>query len=818
MFRSGSPTNGTRNPKSGISENAKIIMLRVCNLARSGVPKTMGLLSPTGGAALERVVYEMKTDSKGVEALFAAVADSSGDAIYSKDLSGRITSWNKAAERIFGYQAGEIIGHSSDALLPPELAQEEAKMLQRIESGETVCAYDTIRLRKDGSRVAMTLRSAGIRDSARNLVGLSTIARDLGDEPGAAERLRRSEERFRLTLSSIGDAVISTDRLGQVSFMNRVAEELTGWPEKGAAGKPLREIFQIINEQSRREVENPVEKVLESGAIVGLGNHTILISKEGIERPIDDSAAPIHSLDGTVAGVVLVFRDISERRAAEYATQRLAAIVESSDDAIIAKDLKGVVTHWNKGAERIFGYTPGEMVGQSITKIIPADRQEEEQQILSELQAGRRVEHFETIRLAKDGHTLRVSVSISPVRGPEGEIVGASKIARDMTQQKKAEEARQHLAAIVESCEDAILSMSLDGTLESWNGAAQRIYGYSEQEVVGRSINLLIPMGLRKEEKNILARVRSGERINHYETRRVTRTGREIDVSLTISPVRDSSGTIVALSKIARDITGQKAAQRALESAQRELKRHAEELEQKIHERTARLQESIAELEAFSYSLSHDMRAPLRAIQSFSEIVMEDYGDKLDAEGLSHLKKITSAAVRMDQLLQDVLTFTQVSRQEIILETVDVDKLAREMVQERPELQPPRAEVVVESPLRPMLGHRASLTQCLSNLLSNGVKFVAPGVLPRVRVYTELVGSAVRLWVEDNGIGIAPEALHRLFGMFQRLNLRQEYEGTGVGLAIVRKAAERMHGEAGVESEVGKGSRFWLQLPGAPRP
>ncbi|MCI0745145.1 MAG: MASE1 domain-containing protein [Verrucomicrobia subdivision 3 bacterium] len=247
--------------------------------------------------------------------------------------------------------------------------------------------------------------------------------------------------------------------------------------------------------------------------------------------------------------------------------------------------------------------------------------------------------------------------------------------------------------------------------------------------------------------------------------------------------------------------------------ARETLARSRKELEDLVLERTAKLRESIAELEAFSYSLSHDMRAPIRAIQGFSQIALTEFGEKVGPPATDYLKKVISAATRMDRLIQDVLTLSRLSRQEITLASIDVEKLIRDIISERPELQPPRADIEIVSPLPSMRGHMASLTQCVTNLLDNAVKFVSRGVKPRVRVYSELVQQHVRLWIEDNGIGIPPEAQRQLFQMFSRLHSERDYAGTGIGLAIVRKAAERMGGQTGVESEPGRGSRFWLQLP-----
>jgi PAS domain S-box-containing protein len=257
----------------------------------------------------------------------------------------------------------------------------------------------------------------------------------------AEEALRRQSEWLRLTLVSIGDAVISTDAEGRVTFLNGVAEALTGWPQAEAVGRPLPDVFHIVNEQTRQPVENPALRALREGAIVGLANHTVLIARDGTERPIDDSAAPMQGESGAPIGAVLVFRDITERKRAEEDRARLAAIVESSEDAIVSKTLDGVIRSWNAGAERLFDYTAEEAVGQPITLIIPPERIDEEYEILARIRGGERVEHFETMRVSKQGRRINISLTVSPVRDGAGRVVGASKIARDITDRKRAEEA-----------------------------------------------------------------------------------------------------------------------------------------------------------------------------------------------------------------------------------------------------------------------------------------------------------------------------------------------------------------------------------------
>jgi PAS domain S-box-containing protein len=255
----------------------------------------------------------------------------------------------------------------------------------------------------------------------------------------AEEALRKQTDWLRVMLASIGDAVISTDAEGRVRFMNRVAESLTGWPEADAIGRPLPDILQIVNEWNREVSENPALRALRKGTTVSLARHTILIARDGTERLIDDSAAPILDDTSTPIGAVLVFRDVSDRKEAETVRARLAAIVESSEDAIISKSLDGVIRSWNAGAVRLFGYAAHEAIGQPITLIIPMDRRDEERVILQRISRGERIEHFETMRVSKQGRLIHISLTVSPISDAAGNIIGASKIARDISDRKSAE-------------------------------------------------------------------------------------------------------------------------------------------------------------------------------------------------------------------------------------------------------------------------------------------------------------------------------------------------------------------------------------------
>jgi len=279
----------------------------------------------------------------------------------------------------------------------------------------------------------------------------------------AHARAGQRQEVFRVTLRSIGDAVITTDTEGRITYINGVGETLTGWSQQDALGLPLDRVFHIVNESTRLPVENPATRALQQGIVVGLANHTILIKKDGAECPIDDSAAPIRNDEGYVSGCVLIFRDVTAQRLIErgranqlHTAQLLASIVESSNDAIIGKTLDGIIQSWNAAAEQLFGYTAEQALGQHISLVIPPERLAEEDQIIASLSAGKRIEHFETERVRSDGQRIIVSLTISPIKDESGNVVGASKIARDVTSQKRAETDRQMFVTLVENCTDFI--------------------------------------------------------------------------------------------------------------------------------------------------------------------------------------------------------------------------------------------------------------------------------------------------------------------------------------------------------------------------
>jgi PAS domain S-box-containing protein len=756
-------------------------------------------------------------------ARLAAIVEFSGDAILTKNLDGKIQTWNYSAERLFGYRAEEIVGKPVTLLFPPDRLNEEDRILERLRQGQPSERLETIRLSKDGRRIPVSESVSPIKDAEGNVTGASKIMHDISELLEARQALVREKELLATTLASIGDAVIVTDAEGRVTFLNAAAERLTAWTLSEAAGQPLPEVFRIVNEATRLPAENPVAKVIRLGHVVGLANHTVLLAKDGREIAIDDSAAPIRHGQGPLLGVVLVFRDFTQRRLIEQTLrenqERLAGLIDSAMDAIIAVDEKQQIVLFNPAAEQVFGCAATEALSSSLDRFIPARfRQAHRRHISTFGETGvtnRRMGALGALSgLRTNGEEFPIEAAISQmkVRGQTLFTV----ILRDITERQKAEERQAQLAAIIDSSRDAVISKSLDGIVISWNPAAEALFGYSAAEMIGQSILRIVPPDGVAEETELLKRLQSGQGVEHYETTRVTRTGQRVPGLVTVSPIRDATGKIVRASTIIHDITERKATELALAAAKAELEQANRDLEKRVEERTAKLKELVSELEHVSYAMVHDMRAPLRAMHAFAQILSDNSPDDSPEQRQDYLARIMTGANRLDKLIQDALNYNRAVLEDLPLERVALTPLLRGLIETYPNLNPTNADIRIDGELPAVLGNESLLTQCFSNLLGNAVKFVAAGVRPQVSIRAQLKekDSPARIWVEDNGIGIPENAQKRLFGMFQKLD--SQYEGTGIGLAIVRKVVERMGGKVGVESTSDRGSRFWVELPLAP--
>jgi PAS domain S-box-containing protein len=453
----------------------------------------------------------------------------------------------------------------------------------------------------------------------------------------------------------------------------------------------------------------------------------------------------------------------------------LAAIVDSSDDPIISKNLNGDIISWNGAAARVFGYQPDEILGQSILTLIPPDLQHEEEQILRKIRAGERIEHYETVRLKKSGERFPVSVTISPVRDEFGVIVAASKIVRDISDKRRADESRFRLAALVESAEDAIISKDLNGIIRTWNEGARRMFGYTEDEMIGQSILRLIPDQLQYEEDEILRKLRVGQRIEHYETTRRKKSGDAVSVSVTISPIRDESGKIIGASKIARDISDKKRVEQLLIQS-----------------------EKLAATGRMAATVAHEINNPLESLINLLFLARQNSsGDskvqkllltaEQELERVSHIArqtlgyyKDTSAPseVYVHELVESVLAVYQ---SKVLSSNIAVDTQFND--------------------LQKILVSKGELIQVLSNIVANAIDAMRQGGVLNISTSNILSssGDGIQIVIRDNGIGIDQESLPRVFEPFftTKGNL-----GTGIGLWVAKQLVERRGGHISIASSV----------------
>lgn len=379
------------------------------------------------------------------------------------------------------------------------------------------------------------------------------------------------------------------------------------------------------------------------------------------------------------------------------------------------------------------------------------------------------------------------------------------------------------LASIVESSDDAIIAKTSKGIISSWNTGAEKIYGFSAREAIGRPITILIPPGQTDEVPALLERIERGESIHHYETVRRRKDGQLIHVSQSISPIKDRDGQIIGVSTIARDVTAEVLARKQAEEKLAAASQYARsliessldaEVERIKAERATTLLESVSkELEAFSYAVSHDLRAPLRAISGFTEALLEDWAPRLDDEGKRYLGLVQKNAHKMGQLIDDLLAFTQLGRQTMTVTEIDMAELAQTVSDELLTQSPGRCIVFTIGTIPPAHGDKALIRQALANLLANAIKFTRTREKAIIEVGGRPAGDWDDYFVRDNGVGFEMQYVGKLFGIFQRLHSVTEFEGTGVGLALVSRIITRHGGTVRAEGDVDRGATFYFSLP-----
>jgi two-component system, cell cycle sensor histidine kinase and response regulator CckA len=618
-------------------------------------------------------------------AWLAAIVASSEDAVGATTLDGIVTTWNAAAQRMYGYRQEEMVGQSAARVFPPDRAGELAAILERVRQGMPVGPLNTQRVRKDGTLFAATVLWQPIRDDDGAVIGAAAIGRDLTE---------------------------ISDRL---------------------------------------EVEQ-------------------------------DLAA------------------------------RLAAIVESSEDAIIGKTLEGVVTSWNAAAERMYGYSRDEMVGQSVARIFPPGRTSELVAILEQVRRGLRVGHFETERVRKDGTVIEVSISVSPIRDDGGVVNGAATVARDVTERNRLlrveHELTERLAAIFEASDDTIIGKTLAGVVTSWNAAAERMYGYSRAEMIGQSVARIFPPDRAGELASIMDQVRQGKRIKHLETQRIRRDGTVIDVSVSVTPIRDDSGTVTGAAAVGRDLT---------EINQAQAERRAAE----VRARQAERMKTVGQLAG---GLAHDFNNLLGAITGYAGLVAEETAS--DPRVRADVEQILAAAQRGAQLTKQLLVFSRQEPGQVAPVDVGAVVTAAHDLLSASVGPNVKVRVVLAEDLPLVLGDAGRLEQVLLNLAVNARDAMPDGGM--LTISTAAAGPSpgqpeslaagqdagtVELVVADTGTGMSEEVAQRAFEPF--FTTKEADKGTGLGLATVHGIIIALGGTVTVETAEGHGSMFRISLPAA---
>lgn len=502
---------------------------------------------------------------------------------------------------------------------------------------------------------------------------------------------------------------------------------------------------------------------------------------------------------------------VSEQARKQTEAQTRQLVEHVRDYAIFTLDTAGNITSWNRGAQQITDWNESEIVGKNHEVFYPK----------SEVQAGKPKRDLaraaaegwaeeEAPRIREDGSEFWASAQLTALRDGENSISGYLAVIRDVTERRRAQEALRQSHATLSGMIDAmplpVIAIDKQRKVIGWNPAAAEVFGWTSDEVIGKPLPT-VPEDQGERFKKLANDQWSGNQAHGLEVIRQTKTGRRVYMSLWTAPLLDPNGQIAGSMGIFADLTERKL-------AEQQVRQLNETLENRVKERTARLEEANEELQAFSYTVSHDLRIPLRSLQAMSRDLIEHHGQTLDEEGTSEALRIVGAAARMERQIEDLLEYSRASRSELPIEPVSLILIVHELLgrlERDPQFK--NAQVAIQEPLGWVKGHRLTLQQVILNVLTNAITFVAPGVRPYVRISAQERGDIVRLCISDNGIGIRDEDRDRVFQLFERLPAAERYPGIGVGLAVVRRGVERMGGTISIEPNPAGGTMLCIDLP-----
>jgi PAS domain S-box-containing protein len=626
------------------------------------------------------------------------------------------------------------------------------------------------------------------------------------------ERLE-AEEKLKASLREISDlkaaldehAIVAiTDAQGKITYVNDKFCSISKYSREELIGQDHR----LIN-----SAFHPKEFIRDLWLTITHGKvwrgEIKNCAKDGTFYWVDTTIVPFLNDAGKPRQYVAIRTDITERKRAEEAQTRLAAIVNSSQDAIIGKTTEGIITSWNPGATKVFGYTAEEAIGKPILLLIPPERHGEEQSVLAQILRGEDVGHFETVRLHKDGRLIDVSVAISVIKDRAGKVIGASKIARDITDRKRSEEfildSERRFRTMANSIPQLAWTARADGYIFWYNDRWYQYTGTTPEQMEGwgwQSVH--DPARLSEVVKEWKKSIAAGE---PFEMKFPLRgaDGRFRTFLTRAVPLKGAGEKVEQWFGTNTDVD-------QLKQAEEQIKILNAELEDRVAQRTAELEAANKELEAFSYSVSHDLRAPLRAISGFTTIVMEEHAPRLPAEAQHYLERVRNGGQRMGELIDDLLAFSRLSRKPLERHPVNNNRLVREVLDEINPSASGRKIEIRAAELPEISGDPVLLKQVWTNLLSNAVKYTRGREPAIVEIGCEPKSGQDVFFVRDNGVGFDMQYAGKLFGVFQRLHRPDEFEGTGVGLAIVQRIIHRHGGRVWAEAKPNAGAAFYFTL------
>lgn len=752
---------------------------------------------------------------------------------------------NKAFLQFYQCTREAVIGKHVAELLGQEVYQAVQLYMHKALEGER-CCFD-LRISKNDIDEYFEARFLPDRDDDGQVLGFTSYIVRANEKIEQLlrkmEDLRRSEERYHQMVQEVEDyAIILLDRAGNIQDWNKGAEKVKGYTKEEIQGKNFR-IFYAAEDRERKLPD----QLLQEAAQKGKANHEgWRLRKDGSRFWGAITITALHDDSGGIIGYSKVTRDLTERKAAEEKQFRYnielqqknellrkneeryhKMIAEVEDYAIILLDRHGNIQNWNRGAENIKGYQAEEVLGKHFSLFYPyEDRLNKLPNTLLTEAVNKGKANHEGWRLKKDGSRFWGSVVITALHGANNEIIGFSKMTRDLTERKASEEkqlrsnlelqikneelrrSEERYHKMIAEVEDyAIILLDPEGYIQNWNKGAERIKGYKGEEIIGRHISTFYTPEdrERKHPQHLIDEARHNGTA-HDEGWRMKKDGGRFWGSVVITALHDENRDIIGFSKMTRDLTERKIA----------------EDRQKLN--AQQLEAQNKELEQFAYVASHDLQEPLRKIRTFNSLITELEGDKLSDKAKDYFARSVSAADRMNQLIEDLLTYSRATRDTHKTEPVDLNVIVDQV---RASYKESNRDVIIESDDLPVMeGMRFQFQQLFENLIGNGIKYQKPGNKPVIRIdYDKVAGNTIEgkgfgaaslfhhFRFIDNGIGFEQEYAEKIFEMFQRLHGRSEFAGSGIGLAIVKKIVQNYSGYVMAESTPGKGSVFHVYFP-----